>query len=113
MCAVVLFAFPRSRVLDLGERTPKHPLVAEFRRYNATVHRRGKRWHAAFSPEAARRFVLQGVLYHEVGHHQDRQRWSEANRRQTEQIADQYARSLDGVVAGVLDELRARAVPGE
>ena len=107
VCAIILFAFPRSRVLDLGERTPNSPLVAEVRRYGADVHRRGRRWHAAFTPEAARRFALQGILYHEIGHHQDRRRWSDANARRTEAVADQYARRMGSVAAEVLNELRA------
>lgn len=40
-----------------------------------------------------RRFYIEHLLYHEVGHHVDwyRRYWSRANLRQVEEAADQYA----------------------
>lgn len=54
---------------------------------------RGRAWHAVFSDRNLRRFYVEYLLYHEVGHHHDwyQRRWSAANGRACEEAADQYA----------------------
>lgn len=44
-----------------------------------------------FEPHQLRRFYLEDLLLHEVGHHVDWRYWSAANKKGVEEFAEQYA----------------------
>ena len=49
------------------------------------------KWHLQFDEEQVRRFYLDDLILHEVGHHVDSRRYSAANYKEAEEFADQYA----------------------
>ncbi len=88
--AIVLNPWPRSLRWDLGTK-----LYDSWKkwavRYNATPKRIRGRWYVTFTMEESRRFYLDDLILHEVGHHVDFRRRSKANRKSLEDFADQYA----------------------
>ncbi len=90
---VVLYAWPADGVLALGRRKPQAREVSHFLRYGGVLQQRRGVWTISFEPEALRRFYIEHLLCHEVGHHVEwfSRAWSKANIKETEDYADQYA----------------------
>ena len=78
---------------SLGRTKPSRQVVAQYLRFDATVTHAQGQWWVGFTAHALKRFYLEHLLCHEVGHHVDwyARRWSKANARQVEEFADQYA----------------------
>ena len=77
--AIVLNPWPRSLRWDLGPQ-----LYAGWKKwalkYNATLKRTRGRWYVTFTMDESRRFYLDDLILHEVGHHrliQHRDSWHE------------------------------------
>lgn len=88
--AIVLNPWPRSLQWDLGEQL--HDGWKKWAlSHNAVVKRSRGRWYATFTMEQSRRFYLDDLILHEVGHHVDGRWRSAANRKQLEDFAEQYA----------------------
>ena len=90
---IVLYAWRADGVLPMGRRKPQPQEVAHFLRFGGVLQQRQGSWVISFEPQALRRFYMEHLLCHEVGHHVDwyHRVWSKANARQTEETADQYA----------------------
>jgi hypothetical protein len=90
---IILYPWPRSLRWWLGPRPPSPGWRRLTERFDGTLGTKRGRWYASFTRERARRFFLDDLILHEVGHHVDWRRRSPANRRQVEEFADQYAAS--------------------
>lgn len=90
---ITVFPWPNDMIVNYGVKRPPNRIINEVERYGATVEKSGKRWFSRWNLEAVRRFYIQGILYHEVGHHIDwyNRHWSDANLKPVEEYADQYA----------------------
>ncbi|MGJ7499946.1 hypothetical protein ACSFBF_06270 [Variovorax sp. ZT5P49] len=90
---IVLYPWRVDGRLYVGRKKPKPQHVAPYVRYGAKVVSDQGRWHVDFSQADLRRFYIEHLFCHEVGHHVDwyTRHWSGANARQTEEFADQYA----------------------
>lgn len=92
---VILYAWPTDRRLKLGRARPTGAWARELQRFGAKVLAVRGVWYAEFEVAGLRDYCLHFLL-HEVGHHVDwyRRRWSDANRKQCEGAAENYAVSF-------------------
>ena len=107
MRAVVLYPWRVDRRIALGRRRPAGKEARAYQRFGATLLRERGWWYAQFERDGLRRFYVEHLLYHEVGHHLDRyrRRWSRANRKQIEDAADEYAVRWSKSATDVLSRL--------
>lgn len=91
--AILLYPWRVDGRLYVGRKKPKPQHVAPYLRYGATLCNDQGRWHVDFSQADLKRFYIEHLFCHEVGHHVDwySRHWSSANGRQAEEFADQYA----------------------
>ncbi len=90
--AVVLYPMRRDLTIDIGNRRPSGRMLKWYEGY-ASVKREGERWIAEFTEESARRYYLERLLAHEVGHCADYVRGLMNSRSsyKEENSADNYA----------------------
>ena len=90
---IVLFPWRTDNRICFGRRAPQGEVRHTYERFEAAIVRRGSYWYAQFADSGLRRFYLEYLLYHEIGHHLDwyYRRWTPANTRKCEEAADQYA----------------------
>lgn len=90
--AIILYPVPRNMVLDLGSKKPSGRKLKELGRWCSDIRTKDGRWSARWQLSELRKYYINTLLYHEIGHHVDWYRqWSKANRKQAEEFADQYA----------------------
>lgn len=91
--AIVLFPFPKDMRQLFGKKRPSNRIINELEKYGAQIKKKGLNWYAVWSLENLRKYYIQGILYHEVGHHVDYyyRHWSGPNREKAEEYADQYS----------------------
>ena len=108
--AVILYPWHREGTLCIGRALPAERVTRDYTRYGAAVFSRGGLWYVRFGEEDLRRFYVQHLLFHEVGHHVDRFRrhWSKANSKQVEDFADQYAFQRTATATHLLNRLRKK-----
>ena len=104
---VVMYPWRTDGCLDLGRHRPTGKRAQLYERFGARVQRTKGGWSVEFAEEELRRFWVH-LLYHEIGHHVDwyQRQWSKANRKVTEEFADQYAVSFGPTGDTVLDGIR-------
>ena len=104
---ITLYAWPRDMMLRFGPKKPSNRSKNSVERYGGTVKKMGGEWFGIFTVKTLRRFIIQNVLFHEVGHHVDRyyRRWSSGICKQVVEIADQYALEMTANAKRVIDRL--------
>jgi hypothetical protein len=90
---VVLYAWPRDMLLRFGLKKPARRWLRKYAQYGPELARDEKGWFMQWNEEQLRRFYIEYLLLHELGHLDDyfRTRWTKANNRTTEEFADQFA----------------------
>lgn len=90
---IVLYPWPKDMVLSYGRKRPSNAVINEAEKFGAVFKKTNKGWHSHWGISSIRKYTINAVLYHEVGHHIDwyYRHWSKANRKQAEDYADQYA----------------------
>ena len=90
---IILYPFPNSMLLTLGKLKPSNRKLKELEKWCCDIRRKNGNWVARWKLLALRKYYINSLLYHEVGHHVDwfNRHWSDANVKQTEEFADQYA----------------------
>lgn len=90
---IVLYPWRTDGRLYLGRSKPVSQQIAMYLRASARLVNDHGRWYVEFSKADLRRFYIEHLFCHEVGHHVDRytRHWSTANSRRVEEFADQYA----------------------
>lgn len=106
---VVLYPWKKDGRILLGRNKPKGGLARDYQKYQATFHKVRGWWYAQIGSDNLRRFYIEYLLFHEVGHHVDWfvRHWSKANVAKTEEAADQYAISWSRTTKHVLNRLDA------
>ncbi|MBI5531135.1 MAG: hypothetical protein HY898_00365 [Deltaproteobacteria bacterium] len=107
---VVLYPWPKDMMLRFGPDKPRRSVLRRYGPWCQDLVFEDGVWALRWNLDALRRFYVEHLLFHEVGHHVDsfRRRFTEANKTRVEEFADQYA--IAWSAAGVL-ELRASAEP--
>lgn len=102
---IVLYAWPRNMKL-VWKRKPHQKFTNELSRLGIELRKGNGGFYIYPTTEQLRRFYIQSLLFHEIGHHVDwyYRRWSSANSRETEEFADQYAMQMTDVATRVLEK---------
>ena len=112
---VVLYPWPRSMKMRHGTTRPPNRFINELGKFGAVVRLEDGQWTFQWTPTGLRRFYVESLIFHEIGHHVDQynRRWSPANRRALESAADEYAMQRTAAGVHVLDQLENTDHGGE
>jgi len=90
---VVLYPWPRDMLLRLGAKEPQGRALNQYRAWCTNLIQTEGEWALRWTEESLRRYYLEHLVLHEVGHHVDwyQRHWSKANAKQVEDFADNYA----------------------
>jgi hypothetical protein len=90
---IVLYPWSTDLLLGLGKRKPATKKIRQYASWTEDLVYQDDEWVLRWTKESLRRFYVEGLLLHEVGHHVDKylSRWTKANKKQVEDFADQYA----------------------
>lgn len=107
---ITLYPWRRDMRVCVGRADPPRKWKADTSCFGATTFEERGWWYTQFELAGLRRFYVEHILFHEVGHHVDwyRRRWSAANLRKCEEFADQYAASFSRTATYVLNRLDKR-----
>lgn len=103
---VVLYSWPKNMEM-FWKQKPSQKFASEISRLEIELHRMKSGFFIKPTLEQLRRFYIQSLLFHEIGHHVDwyNRHWTDANLKQTEEFADQYAMQMTEVATRVLNNL--------
>jgi hypothetical protein len=88
---IVLYPWPKTLSWWLGPRPPSRFSRWLTENFGGELGQARGYWFARFTFEGARRFFLDHLILHEVGHHVDWRHFSDANDKRVEEFANQYA----------------------
>jgi len=90
---IVIYPWPTDGRMYIGHNKRLPQAIAQYLRFGASISCANRKWFVQFSEPNLKRFYVEHLFCHEVGHHVDwyNRNWSKANARQTEEFADQYA----------------------
>jgi hypothetical protein len=105
---IVLYPFPKSLTLDLGNKKPSSRKLKELSKWCKNINNVKGRWSLKWDLDSLREYYIGNLLYHEVGHHVDwyNRHWSAANNKQLEEFADQYAIQKTATATRILNKLQ-------
>lgn len=105
---IIIYPFPRSMVMALGSKKPSLRQRRELSKWsNNFVYSKGG-WSLRWEIDSLRKYYINNLLYHEVGHHVDwyNRYWSAANSTKVEEFADQYAIQKTAIAVKVFNHLQ-------
>lgn len=104
---VVLYPWPRSMKMRHGSEKLSNQFLNELKKFGAVVEFEDGQWISKWGPSGLRKFYIEALIYHEVGHHVDwyRRHWSSANHRAIESAADEYAMQRTATAVHVLNRI--------
>lgn len=104
---IVLYPTPKDMVVRLGAKKPSNRKLKELRKWCSKVEYKSGGWRATWELSELKGYYINVLLYHEVGHHVDwyNRQWSQANSKQVEEYADQYAMQKTATATYVLNNL--------
>ncbi|MBI4752700.1 MAG: hypothetical protein HY774_29780 [Acidobacteria bacterium] len=88
---IVLYPWPKDMLLRFGPHRPSTKILRSYARWTTELIHQDGGWFLRWDSEPLRDFYLNGLLGHEIGHHQDPKLLSKANARHREETAEQYA----------------------
>lgn len=90
---IVIYPWRTDGKLYVGRSKPSNHDIIPYLRFGASVVSERGLWYVRFAKAELKRFYIEYLFCHEVGHHVDyyNRRWSKANARKVEEFADQYA----------------------
>jgi hypothetical protein len=89
---IVLHPFPKDHKMRLGSDKPTQKTLNYYKSYAPILDHDG--WHLLWTKEEIRRYYLESLLLHEIGHSIDflyKKYWSKAFVNRSEKHADNYA----------------------
>ena len=106
---IVLNPWPIDRRLPIGKR-PTKKILAYYAPYTQSLIEEEGEVYLVFTDTALRRFYIEYLLYHEIGHHVDwyYRHWSPANVRAIEDAADQYAFAHGAIAKHVINHIEKK-----
>ena len=105
---IVLYPWPTDNILRFGKRRPSGRQIKLYSEWTADLFQEDGIWCLRWTNDALRHMYIKHLLYHEVGHHIDwyNRQWSNANRKQVEDFADQYAVSWSKTATDVYNHIQ-------
>jgi len=104
---IILYPFPKNMVMNLGFKKPSARKVKELNKWCGDIKNTKGSWNLKWNIVALKKYYINNLLYHEVGHHVDwyNRYWSMANNKQLEEFADQYAIQKTATAIHIFNEL--------
>ncbi|MBQ4809743.1 hypothetical protein J8M20_00260 [Pseudoalteromonas luteoviolacea] len=105
---IILYPFPKSLKMELSTKKPAAKKVREIHRFCNQLQKDKDGWFIQWDLNALRKYYINSLLYHEVGHHVDwySRHWSRANNKQVEEFANQYAIQKTALTTQVINKLK-------
>lgn len=90
---IVLYPWTKDLMLSFGNKKPTGKKLNSYANWTQDLFYKNELWYLRWTLSALKSFYLDNLLAHEIGYHVDRysRDWSKANRKQVEEVADQYA----------------------
>lgn len=91
---IVLYPFSRDLTMEFGKKKPSQRTLKWYAAYEPELVQDQDNWKLIWTEEKLKRYYLEGLLLHEIGHKVDsyyQRFWSAANHRKKENFADNYA----------------------
>jgi len=91
---VVIYAFPKDLLMRFGEEKPSGSTLTWYAPYKPELIRQKNKWFLKWSEEGIRKYYLEGLLLHEIGHKADsyyKRYWSVAYAKKAEKFANNFA----------------------
>lgn len=104
---LVIYPWPRSMKMGHGPQKLSNQFTNELKRYGALIEFHDGQWFSKWELSGLRKFYVEALIYHEVGHHVDWyvRFWSKANRKTVENAADEYAMQRTATAVHVLNKI--------
>lgn len=104
---ILLYPFPKDMKMVLGKKKPSSRFLKELKKWNASIEFIKGGWIAKWDIASLQSWYINGLLYHEVGHHVDwyNRHWSKANSKKLEEFAEQYAMRKTATATHVFNQL--------
>jgi len=112
--AIVLYPVPRSMKIQLGTKKPSARKLNELGKWGSDIRLEKGRWIAKWQLSDLRKYFINNLLFHEVGHHVDwyYRSWSAANSKAVEEFADQYAIQKTATATYVFNQMEKQRYNG-
>ena len=91
---IKLYAVPTDNKMIFGQTKPTSKQLSFYKQYCNDLQHDKNGWYLQFTNESYKRYYLEKLLLHEIGHCVDyiyERHWSKANNKQVEDFADNYA----------------------
>ena len=98
---IILYPWPTSLRLQIGHSKPDATWRWIARNFNCQLVQKSREWFAEFTLSGARNFILNDLIFHEIGHHVDPRRFSSTHKnwKAGEEYANQYALRLSRLLS--------------
>jgi len=90
---IVLYPFPRDLVMRFDKK-PSPKKLKWYAPFSTNLIHEKNQWYLKWTTEEIKKYYLEGLLLHEIGHHIDsiyKRYWSIAYSKKAEKFADNYA----------------------
>ncbi|MFZ1703395.1 MAG: hypothetical protein WAT79_03560 [Saprospiraceae bacterium] len=91
---IKLYAVPIDNKMLFGHVKPTSKQLNFYKQYCTDLHHEKNGWYLQWTTESYKKYNLEKLLLHEIGHCVDyiyERHWSKANLKQVEDFADNYA----------------------
>ena len=90
---IVLYPFPADLIMRFDKK-PSQNKLKRYSPYTSDLIQKEGQWHLKWTKMGIKKYYLEGLLLHEIGHHIDsyyQRYWSKAYKNKCEKFADNYA----------------------
>lgn len=89
---IALYSFPRDLKMNFGKKKPKQSTLNWYKAFCINLIEEKDNWYLQWTTEEIKQYYLNGLLFHEIGHHIDSHyKYSVASNAKAEKWADGYA----------------------
>jgi len=91
---IVLYPFPKNLTMQFGRRKPPQATLKWYSAYNPDLKQANGNWHLKWTEDQIKRYYLEGLLLHEIGHKVDsiyKRFWSKSYSDKAEKYANNFA----------------------
>ncbi|MFK8058078.1 MAG: hypothetical protein AB8F78_18265 [Saprospiraceae bacterium] len=91
---IVLYPFPRDLKMSMGPKKPTNKVLKWYSAYKPSLKQADGNWHLVWTEDQIRRYYLEGLLLHEIGHKVDsiyQRYYSKSYTQRAENFADNLA----------------------
>lgn len=91
---IVLHPFPTDMKMKFGNKKPVKKILSWYSKFKPELIESKEGWQLEWTHEKIKRYYLEGLLLHEIGHQMDsryKRYWSKSYKQKAEKFADNYA----------------------